>query len=74
MNTRVTYTLADGVATLHLDDGKANAMGIDMLRKVDLGEKGTFYRALVPAGSSGEAAELCSGMKAAGGSCLVQKN
>ncbi len=45
-----------------------------VIRKVDLGEKGTFYRALVPAGSSGEAAELCSGMKAAGGSCLVQKN
>ena len=35
MNTRVTYTLADGVATLHMDDGKANAMGIDMLAAIN---------------------------------------
>jgi hypothetical protein len=45
-----------------------------VIRKVELGEKGTYYRAMVAAGSSAEAAELCSGMKAAGGSCLVQKN
>jgi hypothetical protein len=45
-----------------------------VIRKVELGDKGTFYRAMVPAGSSAEATELCSGMKAAGGSCLIQKN
>jgi len=45
-----------------------------VIRKVDLGDKGTYYRAMVPAGSSAEATQLCSGMKAAGGSCLIQKN
>jgi hypothetical protein len=45
-----------------------------VIRKVELGEKGTYYRAMVPAGDSAEANQLCSGIKAAGGSCLVQKN
>ena len=45
-----------------------------VIRKVALGDKGTYYRAMVPAGDSAEANQLCSGMKAAGGSCLVQKN
>ncbi len=45
-----------------------------VIRKVELGEKGTYYRAMVPAGDAAEANQLCSGMKAAGGSCLVQKN
>ena len=35
MKTWLTYTLTDGVATLHLDDGKANAMGIDMLAAIN---------------------------------------
>ena len=45
-----------------------------VIRKVELGEKGTYYRAMVPAGSSAEATELCNGMKAAGGSCIIQRN
>lgn len=45
-----------------------------VIRKVELGEKGTYYRAMVPAGDAAEATQLCSGIKAAGGSCLVQKN
>jgi SPOR domain len=45
-----------------------------VIRQVDLGEKGVFYRAMVPAGSSGEATELCNGLKAAGGSCIIQRN
>jgi len=46
-----------------------------IIRRADLGEKGTFYRALVgPFGSAEEAAGLCSGLKAAGGNCLVQRN
>jgi sporulation related protein len=45
-----------------------------VIRKVELGEKGTYYRAMVPAGDAAEANQMCSGMKAAGGSCLVQKN
>lgn len=45
-----------------------------VIRKVELGEKGTYYRAMVSAGDAAEANQLCSGIKAAGGSCLVQKN
>jgi hypothetical protein len=45
-----------------------------VIRKVELGEKGTYYRAMVPAGDAAEANQMCSGIKAAGGSCLVQKN
>jgi cell division septation protein DedD len=46
-----------------------------MIRRADLGDKGTYYRALVgPFASMEEAAGLCSGLKAAGGNCIVQKN
>jgi hypothetical protein len=46
-----------------------------MIRRADLGDKGTFYRAMVgPFGSAEAAASLCSSLKAAGGSCIVQKN
>jgi SPOR domain len=45
------------------------------VRQVDLGDKGIYYRTLVgPYGSSEEAAQMCSSLKAAGGSCLVQRN
>jgi hypothetical protein len=45
-----------------------------MIHRADL-EKGTFYRALVgPFASSEAAAAMCSNLKAAGGSCIVQKN
>jgi hypothetical protein len=46
-----------------------------IIRRADLWEKGTFYRALVgPFASAEEAAQLCSGLKAAGGNCIVQRN
>lgn len=46
-----------------------------IIRRADLGAKGTYYRALVgPFASAEQAAEMCSGLKAAGGNCLVQKN
>ena len=46
-----------------------------VIRRADLGEKGTYYRALVgPFASAEEAAQLCSGLKAAGGNCIVQRN
>lgn len=46
-----------------------------MIRKVDLGSKGTYYRALVgPFTSANEATELCSGLKASGGQCIIQRN
>lgn len=46
-----------------------------MVRRADLGAKGVYYRALVGPFASGEqATELCSKLKAAGGSCIIQRN
>jgi hypothetical protein len=46
-----------------------------MIRKVDLGSKGTYYRALVgPFANGNEATQLCSGLKASGGQCIIQRN
>jgi hypothetical protein len=46
-----------------------------MIRRADLGATGIHYRALVgPFGSAEEAAKLCSGLKAAGGDCIIRKN
>jgi hypothetical protein len=46
-----------------------------MIYKVDLGTKGTYYRAMVgPFTNANEAGELCTNLKAAGGQCLIQKN
>jgi hypothetical protein len=45
------------------------------VHKVELGAKGTYYRTMVgPFASASEATELCSGLKAAGGSCIIQRN
>lgn len=44
-------------------------------RRADLGAKGVYYRALVgPFASSEQAASLCRSLKAAGGSCIVQRD
>jgi SPOR domain len=46
-----------------------------IIRRADLGAAGIYYRALVgPFGSAEKAAKLCSGLKAAGGDCIIQKN
>jgi hypothetical protein len=46
-----------------------------MFRRADLGAKGVYYRALVgPFASAEQASSLCSSLKAAGGSCIVQRN
>ena len=46
-----------------------------IIRRADLGAAGIHYRALVgPFGSAKKAAKLCSGLKAAGGDCIIQKN
>ena len=46
-----------------------------IIRQADLGAKGIYYRALVgPFASMEQAAGLCSSLKAAGGTCLVQRN
>jgi hypothetical protein len=45
------------------------------IRRVDLGAKGIYFRAMVgPFTSSDEASQLCSELKAAGGQCLIQRN
>jgi hypothetical protein len=45
------------------------------VRRADLGAKGIYYRALVgPFATGEEAVSLCSSLKAAGGSCLIQRN
>ena len=45
------------------------------IRRADLGAGGIYYRALVgPFESAEKAAKLCSGLKAAGGDCIIQKN
>jgi SPOR domain len=45
------------------------------VRRADLGSKGTFYRAMVgPFASSSEADQFCSGLKSAGGQCIIQRN
>lgn len=46
-----------------------------LIKRADLGAKGVYYRAMIgPFGSSAEANEVCSSLKAAGGACIVQKN
>ena len=45
-----------------------------MIRRADLGDKGTYYRAQVPFGSQSEASDFCASLKAAGGQCVVQRN
>jgi hypothetical protein len=45
-----------------------------VIRKADLGDKGTYYRAQIPFSSQTEAAEFCTSLKSAGGQCVVQKN
>lgn len=45
-----------------------------VIRRADLGDKGTYYRAQVPFGSQSEAADFCTGLRNAGGQCVVQRN
>jgi SPOR domain len=46
-----------------------------IVRRTDLGAKGIYYRTIVgPFASMEDATRMCSTLKAAGGSCLVQRN
>ncbi len=46
-----------------------------IIRRADLGAKGVYYRALVgPFASMEQAAGVCTSLKAAGGSCIVQRD
>lgn len=45
-----------------------------LIRRVNLGSKGVYYRAMVGPFASGEQAkQLCAHLKAAGGQCIIQK-
>ncbi|MFN3656205.1 MAG: SPOR domain-containing protein, partial [Pseudolabrys sp.] len=44
------------------------------IRRVDLGAKGIYFRAMIGPLAAGEASELCSNLKAAGGQCIIQRN
>lgn len=44
------------------------------IRQADLGERGTFYRVLLPASSLQSAGEICANVKAGGGDCFIPGN
>ena len=45
------------------------------IKRVDLGDRGTFYRAMLgPFQNRDQAYEMCQNLKAAGGECIVQRN
>ena len=41
------------------------------VQRVDLGQRGIYYRVRVPANSAADAAQLCTNVKAAGGDCIT---
>jgi hypothetical protein len=45
-----------------------------LIRRADLGERGTYYRAQIPFATQTAASEFCSSLKAAGGQCVVARN
>jgi hypothetical protein len=46
-----------------------------LVKRVDLGGKGIYYRAFAgPFASSEEAAQVCGSLKSAGGQCFIQRN
>lgn len=45
------------------------------IRRVDLGERGTFYRAMLgPFANRDQASQVCANLKAAGGDCIIPAN
>jgi hypothetical protein len=45
------------------------------IKRVDLGDRGTFFRAMLgPFSNRDQAYEMCQNLKAAGGECIVQRN
>jgi cell division septation protein DedD len=46
-----------------------------LIRRVELGDRGTYYRAQVgPFANNEQANQFCGDLKAAGGTCIVQRN
>jgi hypothetical protein len=71
-------TEADAQASLRSLQSKYSAvLGSKpvLVRKVELGDRGTYYRAQVgPFASAEQANQVCTELKSAGGQCIVQKN
>ncbi len=71
-------TEADAQASYRALQSKfGNVLGnrAPVVKKVDIPEKGVFYRAFAgPFGSQDEAVQMCTSLKAAGGQCFVQRN
>ncbi len=68
---------ADAQATFRTLQGKYSVLSgrQPLIRRKDQGERGIFYAAQVgPFGAKSEADQLCETLKAAGGSCFVQRN
>jgi SPOR domain len=70
---------ADAQASFRALQGKyPNVLGSQsvLVKRVDLGEKGIYYRAFAgPFSSSDQATQVCNSLKAAGGpQCLIQRN
>ena len=70
---------ADAQASYRVLQGKyPSVLGAQsvLVKRVDLGEKGVYYRAFAgPFGSVDQATQVCSNLKAAGGpQCLIQRN
>lgn len=45
-----------------------------VVKQVDLGDRGTYYRVMAPAATMSDANTLCGNIKSAGGDCLVRSN
>jgi SPOR domain len=45
-----------------------------VIRRADLGNKGIYYRAMVPFETGEEAVQFCNGLKQAGGQCIILRN
>jgi cell division protein FtsN len=71
-------TEAEAEASYRAAQGKfSNLLGsmTSIIKRADLGDKGVYYRAMVgPFSTSEEAGKLCSNLRIAGGSCVVQRN
>ena len=71
-------TEADAHASYRSLQGKfGNVLGNrpPVVKRVDIPDKGVFYRAFAgPFASQEEAAQMCSNLKTAGGQCFVQRN
>ncbi|PZA12022.1 SPOR domain-containing protein [Rhodopseudomonas palustris] len=69
---------ADAKSSYRMLQGKfSSVLGSQphMIKKVDLGSKGVYYRAMVgPFASAEQAQQVCGNLKSAGGQCFVQRN